>query len=150
MKKQLSASLMMSLAAAAFGTSTMTHAATQEIAVMAWGTTWEQGLQTVADTFEKQTGIHVVPVTQSGSADGYARLQSMQDAPKIDVWFSTSSLAARVTGPELPLVTTRFISFGIQHAPAARIDRLVRSVRCNPFVMARQSDGDMWHAFRRT
>ncbi|MBD1586018.1 ABC transporter substrate-binding protein [Pseudomonas typographi] len=97
MKKQLNASLMISLAAALFSASPMTQAASQEIAVMAWGTTWEQGLQVVADKFEKQTGIHVVPVTQSGSADGYARLQSMQDAPKIDIWFSTSSLAARVT-----------------------------------------------------
>jgi putative spermidine/putrescine transport system substrate-binding protein len=97
MKKQLSSSLMIFMAGALLSTSAMTQAASQEIAVMAWGTTWEQGLQVVADKFEKQTGIHVVPVTQSGSADGYARLQSMQDAPKIDIWFSTSSLAARVT-----------------------------------------------------
>ncbi|MCB4769992.1 extracellular solute-binding protein [Ancylobacter sp. Lp-2] len=72
-------------------------AADKEITVQAWGTTWEQGLQEVADGFEKETGIHVVPVTQSGSSDGLARLQSMADAPKIDVWFSTSSLAARAT-----------------------------------------------------
>ncbi len=72
-------------------------AAEQSITVQAWGTSWEQGLQQVATDFEKQTGIHVVAVTQSGSADGYARLQSMADAPKIDVWFTTSSLAARAT-----------------------------------------------------
>lgn len=97
MKKQLSSSLALSIAALVLGSSQLSYGASQEISVMAWGTTWEQGLQVVADKFEKQTGIHVVPVTQSGSADGYARLQSMQDAPKIDVWFSTSSLAARVT-----------------------------------------------------
>ncbi|WP_315837631.1 ABC transporter substrate-binding protein [Bradyrhizobium prioriisuperbiae] len=71
--------------------------AEREIAVQAWGTAWEQGLQQIATNFEKKTGIHVVPVTQSGSADGFARLQSMRDAPKIDVWFTTSSFAARVT-----------------------------------------------------
>lgn len=97
MKMQLGVPLIFSVVGALLGSSQTAQAATQEISVMAWGTTWEQGLQVVADKFEKQTGIHVVPVTQSGSADGYARLQSMQDAPKIDVWFSTSSLAARVT-----------------------------------------------------
>ncbi|WP_131196900.1 ABC transporter substrate-binding protein [Lichenihabitans psoromatis] len=75
-------------------------AADKTITVQAWGTSWEQGLQKVADDFEKQTGIHVEAVTQSGSADGYARLQSMADAPKIDVWFTTSSLAARVTSDD--------------------------------------------------
>lgn len=80
--------------------STAALSADREIAVQAWGTAWEQGLQQVATNFEKKTGIHVVPVTQSGSADGYARLQGMRDAPKIDVWFTTSSFAARVTSDQ--------------------------------------------------
>lgn len=80
--------------------STAAMSADREITVQAWGTAWEQGLQQVATNFEKKTGIHVVPVTQSGSADGFARLQSMRDAPKIDVWFTTSSFAARVTTDE--------------------------------------------------
>jgi len=67
------------------------------VTVMAWGTTWEQGMQSIADSFTKKTGIKVVPVTQAGSSDGYARLKSMSDAPTIDVWFSTASLASRAT-----------------------------------------------------
>ncbi|MGV1768338.1 ABC transporter substrate-binding protein [Rhizobium rhizogenes] len=66
-----------------------------EVVVMAWGTTWEQGLNAVADSFEKESGLKVTRVTQSGSADGLARLQAMRDAPKVDVWFSTSTLAAQ-------------------------------------------------------
>lgn len=85
------------LGAVAISSAWPAWAAEQSITVQAWGTSWEQGLQKVATDFEKETGIHVVPVTQSGSADGFARLQSMADAPKIDVWFTTSSLAARVT-----------------------------------------------------
>lgn len=73
------------------------QSADREITVMAWGTTWEQALKTVATDFQKKTGIKVVQVTQSGSADGLARLQSMRHAPKIDIWFSTASLASRAT-----------------------------------------------------
>lgn len=71
--------------------------AEREIAVMAWGTTWDQALKTIAEDFRAKTGIKVVQVTQSGAADGLARLQSMRNAPKIDVWFSTASLASRAT-----------------------------------------------------
>jgi putative spermidine/putrescine transport system substrate-binding protein len=71
--------------------------AQQQIAVMAWGTSWIQGLTAISDEFTKTTGIKVIPVTQSGSSDGYARLKSMRDAPTIDVWFSTASLASRAT-----------------------------------------------------
>lgn len=66
-----------------------------EVVVMAWGTSWEQGLNKVADNFEKKTGLKVVRVTQSGSGDGFARLKAMRNAPKIDVWFSTSTFAAQ-------------------------------------------------------
>jgi putative spermidine/putrescine transport system substrate-binding protein len=73
------------------------QAADREISVMAWGTAWEQALKPIADNFTKKTGIHVIAVTQAGSADGLARLQAMRGAPKIDVWFSTASLADRAT-----------------------------------------------------
>jgi putative spermidine/putrescine transport system substrate-binding protein len=100
MRPSLKSSLAIGLAAVSLLANKPALSADREITVMAWGTAWEQGLQQVAANFEKKTGIHVVPVTQSGSADGYARLQAMRDAPKIDVWFTTSSYAARATADE--------------------------------------------------
>lgn len=73
------------------------HSAEREITVMAWGTTWDQALKTISENFKKKTGIQVVAVTQAGAADGLARLQAMRDAPKVDVWFATASIAARAT-----------------------------------------------------
>jgi putative spermidine/putrescine transport system substrate-binding protein len=67
----------------------------EEITVMAWGTTWEQGLQKVADNFTKATGIKVNTLPQASSTEGLVKLQSMKAKPTIDVWFTTSSVAAR-------------------------------------------------------
>ena len=97
---RMSRTAFLTLACAALLGAAPALAADREVTVQAWGTAWEQGLQDVATNFEKKTGIHVVPVTQSGSADGFARLQSMRDAPKIDVWFTTASFAQRAASDE--------------------------------------------------
>lgn len=81
--------------AAALPFAAAAQGADREITVMAWGTSWDQALKVVAENFRAKTGIKVVQVTQSGSADGLARLQSMRNAPKIDIWFSTAGLASR-------------------------------------------------------
>ncbi|MBJ3776001.1 ABC transporter substrate-binding protein [Acuticoccus mangrovi] len=70
---------------------------TDEIYVQIWGTTWQSALQDIAERFEDATGIAVVPVTQASSSEGLVRLQSAGEDPEIDVWFTTSSLAARAT-----------------------------------------------------
>ncbi|RAI01777.1 hypothetical protein DLJ53_10245 [Acuticoccus sediminis] len=70
---------------------------TDEIYVQIWGTTWQSAFQDIADRFEDETGIAVIPVTQASSSEGLVRLQSAGEDPEIDVWFTTSSLAARAT-----------------------------------------------------
>ena len=132
------------------------QAADKTITVQAWGTSWEQGLQKVADDFEKQTGIHVEPVTQSGSADGYTRLQSMANDPKIDVWFTTSSLAARVTSDTKLFASIPPLPENIASAmiPGAVTDRWVAayyhplSIIYRPSLTKGAITGwsDLWHA----
>jgi putative spermidine/putrescine transport system substrate-binding protein len=69
--------------------------AQNQITVQVWGTTWQSVMQSLAQEFEKQSGIKVVPVTQASSGEGLVRLQNMRDAPTIDVSFTTSSVAER-------------------------------------------------------
>lgn len=66
-----------------------------KLTVQIWGSTWQSAFEEIAKTFEKKTGIKVEPVTQSTSGEGLVKLQAMKAKPTIDVWFTTSSVAAR-------------------------------------------------------
>ena len=69
--------------------------AQNQITIQIWGTTWQSVMQSLAGEFEKQSGIKVLAVTQASSGEGLVRLQNMRDAPTIDVYFTTSSVAER-------------------------------------------------------
>jgi putative spermidine/putrescine transport system substrate-binding protein len=71
------------------------RAESQSITVESWGVTWDMGLRTIADNFTKATGIQVVAIPQASSTEGLVKLQAMEANPTIDVWFTTSSVAAR-------------------------------------------------------
>ncbi len=82
--------------------------AQNQITIQIWGTTWQSVMQSLAGEFEKQSGIKVIPVTQASSGEGLVRLQNMRDAPTIDVYFTTSSVAERaVTDKKLFLPLPR-------------------------------------------
>jgi spermidine/putrescine-binding protein len=70
----------------------------QTLTVQIWGTTWQSVMQEVGSRFEKQTGVKVEPVTQASSGEGLVKLQAMKQKPTVDVWFTTSSVAARAVG----------------------------------------------------
>jgi putative spermidine/putrescine transport system substrate-binding protein len=73
----------------------VTPAFAESITVQSWGTTWETGLNDIASSFTKETGIEVIPLSQASSTEGLVKLQGMRDNPQIDVWFTTASVAAR-------------------------------------------------------
>ncbi len=81
--------------AALLGLAAAPARAQNQITIQIWGTTWQSVVQSLAAEFEKQSGIKVVPVTQASSGEGLVRLQNMRDAPTIDVYFTTSSVAER-------------------------------------------------------
>lgn len=70
-------------------------ASAETINVKAWGITWEQGLQNIADKFTSETGIKVNPIPQTSSTEGLVQISQHRSNPNVDVWFTTSSVAAR-------------------------------------------------------
>ena len=80
------------LSTAAFSVKAQTSSDT--LTVMSWGIT-QSALKVVNEEFTKKTGVKVRLIAQTGSAEGLARLQSMRNAPTIDVWMSTSAVAER-------------------------------------------------------
>jgi putative spermidine/putrescine transport system substrate-binding protein len=85
------------LATATLSTSTMpvnAQTSQETLTVMSWGIT-QSALKVVNEDFTKQTGVKVRLVAQTGSAEGLARLQSMRNAPTVDVWMSTAAVAER-------------------------------------------------------
>ncbi|MFA5664468.1 extracellular solute-binding protein [Castellaniella sp.] len=73
----------------------VSNASAETINVKAWGITWEQGLQEIADAFTKETGIKVNPIPQTSSTEGLVQISQNRANPNVDVWFTTSSVAAR-------------------------------------------------------
>lgn len=76
----------------------LARAQAEEITIQIWGTTWTGSMRRVSQMFEQKTGIKVNVSTQANAAEGLVRLQSMRQAPNIDVWFTTNSVADRVKG----------------------------------------------------
>lgn len=66
----------------------------KEITVQVWGSTWENGIKTISQQFEAETGIRVNAVTQSSSGEGLVKLQAERSNPSVDVWFATNTIAS--------------------------------------------------------
>lgn len=73
----------------------LAFAATKEITVQIWGSTWTGSVSKAAALFEERHGIKVNVITQASAGEGLVKLQTMRDNPEVDVWFTTSALAAR-------------------------------------------------------
>lgn len=65
--------------------------AAKEIQLMTWGGLWQDIFRPVIADFEKDTGIKVNFVVQSGSADGLNKITAQRNNPQVDVWTSISS-----------------------------------------------------------
>jgi putative spermidine/putrescine transport system substrate-binding protein len=82
---------------------TVTHAqeAAKEIRLMTWGGSWLDIFRPVAEKFEKETGIKVEFVVQSGAGDGLNRITAQKGNPQVDVWTSIASTVQVATKAEL-------------------------------------------------
>jgi putative spermidine/putrescine transport system substrate-binding protein len=75
-------------------------AAQEKLTIQIWGTTWQSAFQEVSKAFEQKTGVKVDVVTQSSSGEGLVKLQAMKPKPAVDIWFTTSSVAARAAADQ--------------------------------------------------
>jgi putative spermidine/putrescine transport system substrate-binding protein len=73
----------------------------KEIRLMTWGGSWLDIFRPVAEKFEKETGIKVEFVVQSGAGDGLNRITAQKGNPQIDVWTSIASTVQVATKAEL-------------------------------------------------
>lgn len=94
-------------AAAALGVALMLPAAShaqdiaKEIRLMTWGGSWLDIFRPVAEKFEKETGIKVEFVVQSGAGDGLNRITAQKANPQVDIWTSIASTVQVATKAEL-------------------------------------------------
>jgi putative spermidine/putrescine transport system substrate-binding protein len=91
---------MLSFIFAVLGASPSVAAAT-ELRLMTWGGHWQDIFRPVADEFEKQTGIKIVFVVQSGSGDGLNKITAQKNNPQVDVWTSIESTVQAATKADL-------------------------------------------------
>lgn len=82
------------------GLTTASHAA-ETIKLMTWGGHWLDIFRPVAEKFEKETGIKVEFVVQSGSSDGLNKLIAQRANPQVDVWTSIQSTVQSATEAKL-------------------------------------------------
>lgn len=66
-------------------------AAPERIRLMTWGGHWLDIFRPIAEKFEKDTGIKVEFVVQSGAGDGMNKLIAQKSNPQVDVWTSIES-----------------------------------------------------------
>lgn len=69
----------------------------KEIKVMTWGGLWLDIFRPVAEKFEKETGIKVEFVVQSGAGDGLNKITAQKANPQVDVWTSIASTVEAAT-----------------------------------------------------
>jgi len=69
----------------------------KEIKVMTWGGLWLDIFRPVAEKFEKETGIKVEFVVQSGAGDGLNKIIAQKANPQVDVWTSIASTVEAAT-----------------------------------------------------
>jgi putative spermidine/putrescine transport system substrate-binding protein len=73
----------------------------KEIKVMTWGGLWLDIFRPVAEKFEKETGIKVEFVVQSGAGDGLNKITAQRANPQVDVWTSIASTVEAATKANL-------------------------------------------------
>lgn len=78
------------------GLASAAHAA-ETIKLMTWGGHWLDIFRPVVEKFEKETGIQVEFVVQSGSSDGLNKLIAQRANPQVDVWTSIQSTVQSAT-----------------------------------------------------
>lgn len=78
------------------GPATASNAA-ETIKLMTWGGHWLDIFRPVVEKFEKETGIQVEFVVQSGSSDGLNKLIAQRANPQVDVWTSIQSTVQSAT-----------------------------------------------------
>lgn len=64
-----------------------------EINLLTWGGHYLDTFGPVAKEFEKETGIRVNLVVQSGAKDGLTKITAQKNDPQVDVWLSIQSTA---------------------------------------------------------
>lgn len=69
----------------------------KEVRVMTWGGLWLDIFRPVAAKFEKETGIKVEFVVQSGAGDGLNKITAQKANPQVDVWTSIASTVEAAT-----------------------------------------------------
>jgi putative spermidine/putrescine transport system substrate-binding protein len=77
------------------------QAAAKEIKVLTWGGHWLDIFRPVAAAFEKDTGVKVDFVVQSGASDGLNKITAQRANPQVDVWTSIASTVAQATKADL-------------------------------------------------
>jgi putative spermidine/putrescine transport system substrate-binding protein len=73
----------------------------KEIRVLTWGGHWLDIFRPVAAAFEKDTGVKVEFVVQSGASDGLNKITAQRANPQVDVWTSIASTVAQATKADL-------------------------------------------------
>jgi len=89
-----------SLAVACLGLAAGSASAT-ELRLMTWGGHWQDIFRPVMAEFERQTGIKVTFVVQSGAADGLNKITAQRNNPQVDVWTSIESTVQVATSSGL-------------------------------------------------
>lgn len=69
----------------------------KEVRLMTWGGSWLDIFRPVAEKFEKETGIKVEFVVQSGAGDGLNKIIAQKANPQVDVWTSIASTVEAAT-----------------------------------------------------
>lgn len=69
----------------------------KEVRLMTWGGSWLDIFRPVAEKFEKETGIKVEFVVQSGAGDGLNKITAQKANPQVDVWTSIASTVEAAT-----------------------------------------------------
>lgn len=93
--------LAMALGCAVSLQASMASAAPEKIRLMTWGGHWLDIFRPIAEQFEKETGIKVEFVVQSGAGDGMSKLMAQKGNPQVDVWTSIESTVAAASGAGL-------------------------------------------------
>jgi putative spermidine/putrescine transport system substrate-binding protein len=73
----------------------------KQIRLLTWGGNWQDIFRPVGEAFEKDTGIKVEMVVQSGSGDGLNKITAQRANPQVDVWTSIASTVEAATKSDL-------------------------------------------------
>jgi putative spermidine/putrescine transport system substrate-binding protein len=64
-----------------------------EVVLLTWGGAWHDVFRSIVPGFERETGVKVRIVTQTGAVGGLSLLRAQRHRPQVDVWTSIESTA---------------------------------------------------------